>query len=228
MTDSITTGLLSDISAREKYATESKKDKELGQDVFLELMVTQMRNQNPLDPQDNSEFVAQLAQFSSVEGLDKLNNTMGGFVDSFQTSLQSNQALQASSMVGRFVKVDSESAYLGTGGIVAGTIDLPQTTDQLRVNVYDASGQLVAEEMLGAATSGEISFAWDGADANGEQLPAGNYRFEAMANFGGDDVQLNTALSHNVDSVSVGANGAVSLNIAGVGAVAISEVREIL
>ena len=82
----ISTGLLSDISVREKYGTTDTETQELGQDVFLELMVTQMRNQNPLDPQDNSEFVAQLAQFSSVEGLDKLNNTMEGFVGSFQSA----------------------------------------------------------------------------------------------------------------------------------------------
>ncbi|WP_101759995.1 flagellar hook assembly protein FlgD [Oceanicoccus sp. KOV_DT_Chl] len=226
MTDAISTGLLSDISVQEKYAAEPKS-KELGQDVFLELMVTQMRNQNPLDPQDNSEFVAQLAQFSSVEGLDKLNNTMGDFVGSFESSLQSNQALQASAMVGRFVIVNSDTSYLGNEGLIAGTIDVPQTTDDLKVNVYNEEGELVAEELLGAAEAGPMSFAWDG-NIEGTQLPAGNYRFEAYANFGGDDVQLNTALSHNVDSVTVGANGAVSLNVAGVGPVSISSVREIL
>ena len=122
MADAISTGLLSELSAREKYAPANTEKQELGQDVFLELMVTQMRNQNPLDPQDNSEFVAQLAQFSSVEGLDKLNNTMEGFVGSFQ----SNQALQASALVGRSVKVDSDTSYLAADGRVAGTIELPQ------------------------------------------------------------------------------------------------------
>ena len=226
MTDAITTGLISDITVQDKFATETKS-KELGQDVFLELMVTQMRNQNPLDPQKNSEFVAQLAQFSSVEGLDKLNNTMDSFVGSFESSLQSNQALQASAMVGRFVKVDSDTSYLGTDGLIAGTVDVPQTTDDLTIKVYNEEGALVAEELMGEAEAGPMDFAWDGA-YDGAQLPAGNYRFEAYANFGGDDVQLNTALSHNVDSVSVGANGAVSLNVAGVGPVSIASVRQIL
>ncbi|HEB29240.1 MAG TPA: flagellar hook assembly protein FlgD [Porticoccus sp.] len=226
MTDSISTGLLSEISVREKYSADKAASggQEMGQDVFLKLMVTQMQNQNPLDPQSNSEFVAQLAQFSSVEGLDKLNNTMETFVGSFQSS----QALQASSMVGRFVKVDSETSYLGTDGLVAGTIDLPQSSDDIRINVYDDTGQLVAEEILGSQSAGDVPFVWDGSDGDGNQLPAGYYRFEVLANFGGNTVQLGTALSANVDSVSVGANGAISLNVAGVGSVSMSDIKEIL
>jgi flagellar basal-body rod modification protein FlgD len=224
MTDAISTGLLSDISVREKYGTTDTEKQELGQDVFLELMVTQMRNQNPLDPQDNSEFVAQLAQFSSVEGLDKLNNTMEGFVGSFQ----SNQALQASAMVGRFVKVDTDTSYLGADGLVAGTIELPQSTDDLSVIVYDSVGERVAEEQMGAQTAGDVPFAWDGSDGQGGQLPPGYYRFEVLAKIDGSQVQVNTALSANVDSVSVGANGTISLNVAGVGPVSMSQVKEIL
>ena len=224
MTDAITTGLLSDISIREKQA-DKKDSNELGQDVFLELMVTQMRNQNPLDPQTNSEFVAQLAQFSSVEGIDKLNNTMGDFVGSFQSS----QALQASSMVGRFVKVETDTAFLGTDGIVAGTIYLPQSTNDLKVKISNAEGELVAEELMGEHKAGEITFAWDGkVDENSDQLEPGFYKFEVFANIDGESVQVGTALSANVDSVTVGANGAISLNIAGLGAVPMSGVKEIL
>ena len=223
MDNIISTGLLSELSSQEKNA-EIPKSNELGQDVFLELMITQMQNQDPLSPQDNSEFVAQLAQFSSVEGLDKLNNTMDDFVGSFQSS----QALQASSLVGRFVKVDAETAYLGTGGLVAGTIELPYSTSDLTMKIYDEAGQLVAEEMMGESAAGDITFLWEGKDAVGDQLPAGNYRFEVLANIDGESVQVNTALSANVDSVTVGANGAISLNVAGVGSVSMSSVKEIL
>jgi len=196
----------------------------MGQDVFLELMVTQMNNQNPLDPQSNSEFVAQLAQFSSVEGLDKLNGSMTGLVDSFQSS----QALQASSMVGRFVKVDSETSYLGEGGVIAGTVELPQSTDDLRMNIYDSAGGLVSQVELGASDAADVTFVWNGVDADGKQLPAGRYRFEATAILEGEPVRINTALSANVDSVSVAANGVVTLNVAGVGSVPLSGVKEIL
>jgi flagellar basal-body rod modification protein FlgD len=226
MIDSFLTGPLQELSTREKYGTDTvgQEKKELGQDVFLELMITQMQNQNPLDPQDNSEFVAQLAQFSSVEGLDKLNDNVSELVGSFQ----SNQALQASAMVGRSVKIDTDTSFLTDGGTVAGTIDLTQSTSDMGINIYDSSGQLVSQESLGEHAAGEIPFVWNGTDSNGEQLPAGEYRFEVLANFGGDPVQLNTALSANVDSVSVGANGVISLNLAGAGSVSISGVREIL
>lgn len=224
MTDVISTGLLSELSVREKQAETKKDTKELGQDVFLELMVTQMRNQNPLDPQENSEFVAQLAQFSSVEGIDKLNNTMNNFVGSFQ----SNQALQASSMVGRMVKVNTDVSYMPQNGIIAGTIDLPSSTNDMKMTIEDASGQLVTEILMGPQAAGEIAFAWDGIDENGVQHPPGIYRFTVQANIDGEPQQLNTALSANVDSVTVGANGAISLNVAGVGAIAMSGVREIL
>lgn len=223
MDNVISTGLLSELSSQEKNA-ETPNSNELGQDVFLELMITQMQNQDPLSPQDNSEFVAQLAQFSSVEGLDKLNNTMDDFVGSFQSS----QALQASSLVGRFVKVDAETAYLGTGGLVAGTIELPYSTSDLTMKIYDDAGQLVAEELMGPSAAGDVTFLWEGKDSAGDQLPAGNYRFEVLANIEGESVQVNTALSANVDSVTVGANGAISLNVAGVGAVSMSSVKEIL
>lgn len=224
MSDVISTGLLSELSVREKQAEKKKDTKELGQDVFLELMVTQMKNQNPLNPQENSEFVAQLAQFSSVEGIDKLNNTMNNFVGSFQSS----QALQASSMVGRMVKADSEMSYLPQNGLIAGTIDLPATTNDLKMTISDAQGQFVTEVLMGPQEAGQIAFAWDGIDDNGVQHPPGAYRFNVQANIDGEPQQLNTALSANVDSVTVGANGAISLNVAGVGAIPMSGVREIL
>lgn len=225
-TDIISTGLLSDLSVREKQAAQSAQNDsdELGQDVFLELMVTQMRNQNPLEPQSNSEFVAQLAQFSSVEGIDKLNNTMESIVGSFQSS----QALQASSMVGRTVKIDSSTAYLDQGGVVSGTIDLQQSTNDLKMVISDANGAQVAEVLMGPQQAGEIQFSWDGEGQDGEQLGAGLYEFQVFSNQGGDPIQVGTALSANVDSVTVGANGTFSLNITGKGSLPLSAVREIL
>lgn len=225
MTDAISTGLLSELSVREKQAADKKADNgELGQDVFLELMVTQMKNQNPLDPQENSEFVAQLAQFSSVEGIDKLNTSMEGLASSFQSS----QALQASSLVGRTVKVDASHSYLATNSLIAGTIDLPQSTNDVKMVISNAQGEQVAEILLGPQEAGEIDFAWDGTDENGNQLGAGLYEFEVTANIDGKPQQLNTALSANVDSVTVGAGGAINLNVANVGTVAVAKVREIL
>ncbi len=222
----ISTGLLSDISIREKsIANEAPKSNELGRDAFLELLVTQMQNQNPLNPQENSEFVAQLAQFSSVEGLDKLNNTM----DEMSLSLRSSQALQASSMVGRTVKVPTSSAELTSGGFIPGTIDLPYSSSNVVMNVYDQSNQLVAQQMMGGMAAGEVDFVWDGLDNSGATLPPGTYRFEVLASQGnGDVVQAKTWLGANVDSVTVSQNGSFTLNVAGMGPLSLSQVKEIL
>lgn len=210
--------------------TESKKNNnELGQAAFLELMITQMNNQNPLSPQDNSEFVAQLAQFSSVEGLERLNKTFNSFM--------SNNALQASSLVGRSVTVESDKSTLTKGGIVSGSADLAYSTDNLKMNIYDESGALVQKIPVGKVSQGEMVFRWDGQnlEVNGELLDweagdaaaaAGEYKFEITADQNGKNEALKTSLSANVNSVTIGENGALILNLAGVGAVDASKVKQ--
>ncbi|MGK0441343.1 MAG: flagellar basal-body rod modification protein FlgD [Pseudohongiellaceae bacterium] len=221
----VSTGLLGELSiANKQQASGVEKDNELGQDAFLKLMIAQMNNQDPLEPQKNSEFVAQLAQFSSVEGLDKLNGT----VETMSQSFQSSQALQASSLVGRSVKVPSETATLDTGGHIAGTINLPYSTGDLSLGIYSDTGQLVGKELLGSHEGGDVTFVWDGRDNDGNTLPSGKYRFEAIANTSEGPQQLATDLSANVDSVTVGGNGTLTLNISGIGPMSLSSVSEIL
>ncbi len=210
--------------------TETKKNNnELGQAAFLELMITQMNNQNPLSPQDNSEFVAQLAQFSSVEGLERLNKTFNSFM--------SNNALQASSLVGRSVTVESDKSTLTKGGIVSGSADLAYSTDNLKMNIYDESGALVQKIPVGKVSQGEMVFRWDGQnlEVTGELLDweagdaaaaAGEYKFEITADQNGKNEALKTSLSANVNSVTIGENGALILNLAGVGAVDASKVKQ--
>lgn len=211
--------------------TETKKNNnELGQAAFLQLMITQMNNQNPLSPQDNSEFVAQLAQFSSVEGLERLNNSFNSFM--------SNNALQASSLVGRSVNVESEKSTLVKGGIISGSVDLAYATQNLKMNIYDDAGSLLQSIQIGQAPQGEMVFRWDGQniEVNGELLDweadddaiasAGEYRFEITADQNGKNEALKTSLSANVNSVTIGDNGALILNLAGIGAVDANKVKQ--
>ena len=197
-------------------------------------MITQLENQDPLSPQDNTEFVAQLAQFSSVESLDRLNNNF----DSFTNSFVENQALQASSLVGRSVTVPTDTTQLELGGVVSASVDVPYSVNDVNLKIYSEDGQLMDDIALGAQPAGEMVFRWDGlnTELNGELLdwqssqedgvPPGNYRFELNSVVDGQETALNTALSANVNSVTVGANGQLTLNLAGIGAVALSEVKQ--
>ncbi len=143
------------------------KTNEMGQDEFLKLMIAELNNQNPLDPQDNGEFIAQLAQFSTVEGLDKLNNT----TESMSDGMRSNQALQASALVGQSVIVaGNDTGLLLNKGIVSGYAELPESATNLTLSIQDKNGQLVEQIPLGNQAAGEMSIRWDGLNLmkNGE------------------------------------------------------------
>jgi len=216
-----------------KKTEDDPKSNELGQSAFLELMITQLENQDPLSPQENTEFIAQLAQFSSVESLDRLNNNF----DSFTNNFVANQALQASTLVGRSVTVPTDRTRLEQGGVVTASVDVPSSSE-VSLNIYADNGSLVEQIPLGIQPPGEMVLRWDGqnAEVNGELLnwqsqheeglPAGDYRFEVTSKVDGDNVELDTALSANVNSVTVGANGALVLNLAGIGAVSLADVKQ--
>ena len=213
--------------------TAKKKSNELGQDAFLQLMITQMKNQDPLAPQSNSEFVAQLAQFSSVQGLEKLNTNFNNFSSSFN----SNQALQASSLVGRSVSVETDTSMLVDKGIISGNVKLASATSDMKINIYDDKGALAAQVPVGTVPAGDANFRFDGQniEVNGElldwttgekALPPGSYSFEVMASQNGKQEQLTTSLSVNVNSVTIGADGKLVLNLAGVGPVDMSKIKQ--
>jgi len=215
----VTNPLLAELAI--KPVSESK---ELDKNAFLELMVAQMNNQDPLSPQENGEFIAQLAQFSSVEGIDNLNST----VDSLATSMQSSQALQASALVGRTVHIATDQSHLTQDGVVTGSIKLDSSTNNLVVSISNASGELVKQVELGNQARGDVRFLWNGLDSEGNRLPQGNYTFSAEASTGGVTSQMEMALSANVDSVSINPDQSVVLNLAGQGAVPLLSVEEIL
>ena len=205
-------------------STTGGAEQTLGQDSFMKLLITQLKNQNPLNPQDNTAFVAQLAQFSSLQGIQTLNSTVSGLAG----GLQSSQALQASALVGRTVSVESTKANLYDKGAVYGSIDLAKSTSGLTLNIYDNTNKLVFTKALGPQEAGDLPFGWDGTATDGTQLPAGTYRFEALAQDDGKSVAQTMYLGNNVNSVTIGANQAVILNVDGVGQVALSDVKEIL
>ena len=211
-------------SALDQYQIKSDTtaNKELGKNEFLNLLVAQLNNQNPLEPQSNGEFIAQLAQFSQVEGIEKLNSSMGSLLSGYQSS----QALQASSLVGRKVIIPTDKAVVDTSESFKASMVLPVTSSNVYVNVYDNAGSVVSRINMGEQAAGNVSFIWDGKDASGNQLPPGTYKFEAQATYEGETKGLYTMLPANVDSVVLGGSE-LMLNLAGLGSVPLSQVQVI-
>ncbi|HAQ28083.1 MAG TPA: flagellar biosynthesis protein FlgD, partial [Pseudomonas sp.] len=126
------------------------KGNDLGKNEFLELLVAQLNNQNPLEPQENGEFIAQLAQFSQVEGIEKLNTSMETLLSGYQSS----QALQASSLVGRKVIVPTDKAVVDTSETFKASMVLPVSSSNVYVNVYDDTGAVVNRISMGQQEAG--------------------------------------------------------------------------
>ncbi|MBD3609329.1 MAG: flagellar hook assembly protein FlgD, partial [Gammaproteobacteria bacterium] len=148
---------------------------------------------------------------------------------SLTASLTSNQALQASSLIGRTVLAPSTQGFLEPGAGMGGSVELPNSTADMNVTIYDQSGQVVKSIPMGQQQSGTIYFAWDGLDNTGAEMPPGLYRVEATANMNGQTQAMETMIASRVESVSVGKGGqGVTLNLAGLGEMGFNNVREIM
>ncbi len=213
----------SDVLSQYELKSQADKKGELGKNEFMELMIAQLKNQNPLEPQDNGDFIAQLAQFSSLEEMQKLSGNVNDVVGEFR----STQALQASAMVGRSVLVPSENGLLGVEGQIKGAVNVPASTSNLQVSIVNQSGEIVRQMDMGASVPGQTSFVWDGKDGNGTAMPTGTYQVVAQGAFPSGTEQLATVVSANVDSVSLGKAGGITLNLAGMGSIALSQIQQI-
>ncbi|MDY6829960.1 MAG: flagellar hook assembly protein FlgD [Pseudomonadota bacterium] len=203
---------------RQSEATDTDRNQ------FLELMVAQLKHQNPLEPQEGGEFLAQLAQFSTVEGIDKLNQS----VSQYGASLGSARALQASAMVGRQVRVPADGFEVRDQSPIRGAVQLPAATDEVHIRIERPSGELVNDVALGPQDAGSVEFYLPAVDSSGAPLPLGDYRLVPVV-AGADQVDAAPAITvdANVDSVSIEGTGAVLLNVAGVGKVSLDEVTRI-
>ncbi len=192
------------------------------QDRFLKLLVTQMKNQDPLNPLDNAQITSQLAQLSTVTGIDKMNETLNSMV----AGNQADDSYKAAAMIGHAVMVPGSSIDLSQGTGLMG-FQLPQAADTVTLNVRDASGNLVRSLNLGAQGAGSVPVGWDGKDSAGNTLADGKYSFDISATNGGAKVDATLMSVGEVSSVSVGPGG-VKLNLRGMNAVAMSDVRQII
>lgn len=191
------------------------------QDRFMTLLVTQMKNQDPLNPLDNAQVTSQLAQLSTVTGIDKLNETMMAMSGSFK----STQSLQAANMIGHGVVVPGSNVELKDGKSVLG-FDLPQNADKIRVLIKDQSGAVVKTVDSNSMTSGFNSVVWDGKTDAGGNAANGNYKFEVTASAGETKLSVTPLSFGLVSSVSFGTQGTM-LSVLNTGEVAMSDVRQV-
>ena len=213
------------IASNRDQANKINADKEeLGQEQFLELMVAQIRNQDPFKPMENGEFLSQIAQFSTVTGIQDLQESFS----SLSGSLSSNQALQASALVGRSVSINSDVGVLPQGGTITGGIGLPNDSGAVKVEFFNRAGELVRSLPLGSQQQGIVEFKWDGLDDAGKPAPNTAYRIVATANVDGEDVAFPTFVKDTVESVILGRPGeGTTLNLSALGATDFNRVEEI-
>lgn len=175
----------------------ARKD-QLGQDQFLQLMIAQLRHQDPTSPMDPADFLGQLAQFGTVTGIQDMQGSLSALSD----ALRSSQILGGTNLVGRDVLVSADRATLGETASISGTVQMPVGATSASLVVTDASGQLVRRMPL-SVQPGETAFEWDGTTEQGTRAPAGGYYISVVASVGGQTGQLETQLVGRVGSVTI-------------------------
>ena len=207
----------------------NQKDKasnsEMGQQEFLQLLVAQMRNQDPINPLDSKEFAAQLAQFNSVEQLIHVNSglsTLQGSQDMMSASLTNSMA---ASMTGKHVKALSSEIYLAPGGQSNIQYKLQNSASDVEIVIRNESGSEVRREKLSGVAGGDNQWSWDGRNDAGDRMADGNYHVEIQASNEGSKVNALTYVEGTVGKVRYTGSG-VFLHVNGVN-VSIGDVEEV-
>jgi flagellar basal-body rod modification protein FlgD len=220
----------SEVAAQRRAANEaSAKKNELNQEDFLTLMITQLKHQDPFKPLDPSQYVGQLAQFSSVSGLADMNEN----ISALAASLRGNQVLDGAALIGRTVMATGNDIYLppvveGQERGPQGVVDIPAGASAVQLVVKDASGALVRTQALDN-TRGLRAFEWDGTTDGGTPAEAGSYRIEVIASVGGKNVSLETSVATQVNSVALDpASGSLVLETHPLGDLSMSDIQRVL
>ena len=203
--------------------TKPTHNKELGQDEFLELMTAQLKNQDPMKPMENGEFLGQMAQFSTVSGIEEMQTSLENLSATYATG----QTLQSVQLVGQEILIESNSMELSATGATGGAFELDATSGNVIVNIADSGGTVVRQIKMGEHVAGRHAFSWDGMDDLGERVPAGNYSAEVSAQQG-DEFQAASVLSSRIiESVEFGAGGQATLNTAQGDILTLADIRQI-
>ncbi|MBS1189630.1 MAG: flagellar hook capping protein [Rhodocyclaceae bacterium] len=189
---------------------------------FLTLLTTQLKNQDPLNPLDNAQVTSQLAQINTVNGIEKLNATLGKLLSAYDDS----KSMQAAGMIGKTVLVPGSNLVATASGAIGG-VNLDAAADKVVVKITDKSGKVIQTENLGEKAAGSFVFTWDGKDADGKAVAAGNYKFTVEASKGDKEVKA-SALQIGMVSALVRGKTGFQLDLGDAGLVGFDDVQQIL
>ncbi len=195
---------------------------QLSQSAFLQLLVTQMQNENPTQPTNPSQFINEISALSEVSDMNGMSTSMTNLAN----SMSSNQLLGGTNLIGQTVLASGTSAALATGGSITGAVIPPAGATALTVQVTDANGAPV-DSFTVAPQAGLTPFTWSGTTASGGTAPAGTYQFSVTADTNGTQSSLTPQLAYTVNSVTLDpTSNSLTLNTNG-GAVPLSSVSQV-
>jgi flagellar basal-body rod modification protein FlgD len=199
--------------------TESTQKTETEQSRFLTLLMTQLKNQDPMNPLENAELTSQLAQMSTVDGIERLNAM-------FTSLLGSQELSDSAAMVGRGVLVEGKGLELTGAGAIGG-FELGGAADQVTLTVRDASGTPVATIEFSNMDAGSYNYVWDGLAADGSQAAEGRYSVTVAASRDGATVPAKTLEFGLVTSAIQGTSG-VDLQVGALGIFKLGDIKQVL
>jgi flagellar basal-body rod modification protein FlgD len=194
----------------------------LGQADFLKLMTAQLQNQDPFNPVDNTQMVAQMAQFSSVAGISEMSTTL----KAIQAKLSGASANEATAYIGKTVLASGDVAYGRTTGGLSGGVELAGKATNVTVTIKNANGEVMKTIDLGQQDAGTIYFDWDGKNGLDEDSGPGPFTISVDAKSGADSVPAGTLVWAPVQSVST-TSGQIILTLPGIGEVPADQIRQI-
>ncbi|WP_380782482.1 flagellar hook assembly protein FlgD [Sphingomonas sp. R86520] len=202
--------------------TTTKSSSSLGQSDFLKLMTAQMQNQDPFNPVDNTQMVAQMAQISTTSGISEMNTTLKAMADKLGVTSTSD----ALSYVGKTVLTEGSTAYGRSAGGIAGSVELAGAATDVNVTISDANGAVLKTMSLGKQAAGTIGYDWDGKDTAGADAGSGPFTVAVNAQSNGTTVGATSLVWAPVQSVST-TTGAAVLTLPGLGEVPATAIRQI-
>lgn len=185
-------------------SNDQQQTNSMGKEGFLQLLVAQMKNQDPTNPLKGTEFATQLAQFNSVEQLLNLNSSMESMVNSQEMMASSLSNVMTASLVGKSVTAVGDQLHLEAGGTAGVNYRLNGSAETVEITIKDMSGNVIRTENLSGLSSGDNTWEWDGKDSSGQTAAEGTYQVEIEALNGDSEVKALALVEGEVDSVKYG------------------------